>query len=156
MRACPHLSMLRVQSGLLGPHRPAARPRRFGHRTGNALSGCNLGNCFSVEHPPSYRFDWRSSLGKQRCRSDHRRVRRNEGNRLTIHQMLAAHLVDRQKAHQCAAREPDQQLCADEQREPFMCPTGEHMNAVSIALQNQNLIPATKLTAFGFSPANRA
>ena len=72
------------------------------------------------------------------------------------HEVLAAHLVDRQKAHQCAAREPDQQLCADEQREPFMCPTGEHMNAVSIALQNQNLIPATKLTAFGFSPANRA
>ena len=81
---------------------------------------------------------------------------RNRRHGLARHEVLAAHLVDRQKAHQCAAREPDQQLCADEQREPFMCPTGEHMNAVSIALQNQNLIPATKLTAFGFSPANRA
>ena len=42
------------------------------------------------------------------------------------------------------------------QRQPLARAAGDHMNAVSIALQNQNLIPATKLTAFASSPAERA
>jgi hypothetical protein len=69
--------------------------------------------------------------------------------------MLAAHLFDRQIAHQNTAGEPNQQLRADDQRQPFVQATGGKVQARS-RFQNQILIPATMFTDDVSSPAARA
>ena len=104
---------------------------------------------------PVDRFDRRSGAGRKLGWVGEASTWRDRRHQLAVNQMLAAHLVDRQEAHQCAAREPDQQLRTNKQRQPFVQAAGKQMNAL-FASQNQNLIAATKLTAFGFSPAKRA
>ena len=49
--------------------------------------------------------------------------------RVRINEVLAAHFLDRQKAHQRAAGKPDQHLRADHQRQPFVNLAGPDVEA---------------------------
>ena len=69
--------------------------------------------------------------------------------------MLAAYPLDRQDAHQQAAGEPEQELHADNQRQPAVKLAGADMEAELTAPQNQVLTPATKLKPPVSSPRAR-
>jgi len=50
---------------------------------------------------------------------------------LAVDEMVAVDFVDGQETHQRAAREPDQQLCADDQRQPLMDAAGSDMKSLA-------------------------
>ena len=82
-------------------------------------------------------------------------IRRQGSDQFAIDEMLAAHLLDRQEAHNHAAGKPDQQLRADHQRKPLVNAARGDLEAQP-AVQNQNLTPSTRLLFDMPSPAARA
>ncbi|MEP7350208.1 MAG: hypothetical protein ABI668_09695 [Sphingorhabdus sp.] len=85
----------------------------------DALCRRQFGNGSPIDHELSHRLDQRTCLSDDPLRRDQRYSGNNWHNRFAINMMLAAHFLDWQKAHDDAACKPDQQLRADNQREPW-------------------------------------
>ncbi len=120
----------------------------------DTIGGYGLGNGPIANHVPVDSFNWRIGFHSNHCGVGKSGACGNDSDRFAVYQMLPSHFVDGQKAHDNAAGKPDQQLRADDKRQPFVNAARGDMKAQ--AAQNQILTPATTLNVSGSSPASLA
>ncbi|CAH0498984.1 hypothetical protein NVSP9465_04080 [Novosphingobium sp. CECT 9465] len=76
--------------------------------------------------------------------------------RRPIDQVITVHPFDRKDTHQQTTCKPEQQLGANNEREPAVQSARPDMEAMADGTQNQVRTPRTKLVAETFSPSARA